>query len=137
MSATIVFRGLMVFHFMDDVMEIGVLQNGRSGHVPRIITTKNGVISSIFDLRTLDDFGFVRDWELEVTNPLQETATMYEEGGTFDRRTHPYPRDFRWITDLEGRDMHDKDLVDDIDTRRIKLVLRVRHGEFYTRLLSE
>jgi hypothetical protein len=137
MSATIVFRGLMVFHYMDGVMEIGVLEDGKSGHVPRIITTKNGVVSSIFDLRSVDDFGHVRDWEIEVTNPLQAMATKFQQGDVFNRRNHPYERDFRWITDLEGSDLHDKDLSDDIDTSRIKTVLRVRHGEFYTRLLSK
>ena len=137
MSATIVFRGLLVFHFKNGVMEVGVLEDGRSGHVPRIITTKDGVISSIFDLRTHPLFGVVRNWEIEVTNPLQDKATKFEQGATFDRRNHPHARDFRWITDLEGSDLHNKDLTTDIDTTRIKLVMKVRHGEFYTRLLSK
>ncbi len=136
MSATIVFRGLMAFHMMNDVMEIGFLQDGRSGHVPRIITTKDGVISSILDLRTVDDFGEVRDWEINVTNPLQDKATKFEQG-EFNRPTHPHARDFRWIVDLEGRDLHNRDLTSEIDTRRIPLVLRVPHGEFYTRLLTK
>ena len=137
MSATIVFRGLLVFHFKNGVMEIGVLQNGQLGHVPRIITTKDGVISSIFDLRSRPEFGNVRNWEIEVTNPLQDKATTFQQGATFDRRTHPHARDFRWTTDLEGPDLHNRDLTSDMDTSRIKLVLKVRHGEFYTRLLSE
>jgi|SRR5215213_2396507 len=141
MSATIVFRGLLVFHYLDNdgVMEIAVLEDGRSGHVPRIITTKNGVISSIFDLRTAEDeFGEIRDWTIEATNPLQEKATKFEQGGNFKRRTHPHARDFRWITDLEGPDLHDKDLINDINTNtnKIVLVLRVPNGEFYTRQLS-
>src|SRR5215470_18510681 len=61
---------------------------------------------------------------------------MFKEGQCFDRRTHPHARDFRWIIDLEGSDLHNKDLTQDIDTTKIKTVLRVRHGEFYTRLLS-
>lgn len=142
MSATIVFRGLLVFHYLDDtgVMEIGVLEDGRSGHVPRIITTKNGVISSIFDLRSAgDEFGEIRDWTIEATNPLQEKATKFEQGGNFKRRTHPHARDFRWIIDLEGPDLHDRDLLNDIrfnDMDKVVMVLRVPHGEFYTRQLS-
>src|SRR5215213_135573 len=142
MSATIVFRGLLVFHYVDDpgVMEIGVLEDGKSGHVPRIITTKDGVISSIFDLRKAEDeFGVIRDWTIEATNPLQEKATKFEQGGVFKRKTHPHARDFRWIIDLEGHDLHDKDLTNDVrlnDMDKVVMVVRVPHGEFYTRQLS-
>lgn len=138
MSVTIVFRGLLVFHYLEDdgVMEIGVLEDGKSGHVPRIITTKNGVIRSIYDLRTHARFGPVRDWAIEATHPLQESATKFEVG-EFDRKTHPYARDFRWIADLEGDDLHNRNLGTEIDTGNIPMVLRVPNGEFYTRLLSK
>jgi hypothetical protein len=136
MSATIVFRGLLVFLHKSGVMQIGVLENGKSGHVPRIITTKDGVIKSIFDLRTRPEFGTIRDWEIEVTNPLQPMAVTFQQNETFNRRNHPHARDYRWMTDLEAPDLHDRDLSNEIDTSRIKLVLKVRHGEFYTRQLS-
>src|SRR5215210_1264087 len=147
MRVTIVFRGLMVFHYMTDYMEIGVmdapLHPGHPVHVPRIIKTKNGVISSIFDLRTRPELksvgqpGRIREWELEVTNPLQPTATKFQQGPNFNRLHHPHPRDFRWITDLEGRDLHNRDLTADLDTSKLLMVLRVRHGEFYTAQLSK
>ena len=149
MSATIVFRGLMVFHYIDDHMEIGVLNaeahhgggggagggGGHVGHVPRIITTKNGVISSIVDLRNGTALGTERDWEIEVSNPIQPTATVFQQGD-FDRLHHPYAADFRWLADLEGEDLHNRDLTDELDTSKFSMILRVRHGHFYTHQLS-
>lgn len=144
MSATIVFRGLMVFHYMGDHMEIGVLDapahpdgDGHVAHVPRIITTKKGVISSIVDLRNRPQLGTVRDWEIEVSNPMQPTATRFRQGEEFDRLRHPFAKDFRWIADMEGRDLHNRDLTDEIDTSKLLMVLRVRHGQFYTHQLSK
>lgn len=159
MSATIVFRGLMVFHYMGDHMEIGVVDapahadgQGHPAHVPRIIKTKNGVISSIFDLRNATELGSppqpgaapvspplpipVRDWEIAVSNPAQPTATRFRQGEDFDRIHHPFAKDFRWITDLEGRDLHNRDLTAELDTGKLLMVLRVRHGQFYTHQLS-
>ena len=141
MSATIVFRGLMVFHKMGDHMEIGVLNApahagpaSHAAHVPRIIKTTNGVISSIFDLRNRNA---ARDWEIEVSNPLQPTATRFRQGEEFDRLHHPIARDFRWIADLEGNDLHNRDLTAELDMTKLLMVIRVRHGMFYTQQLSK
>ena len=141
MSTTIVFRGLMVFHKMGDHMEIGVLNapahagtGSHAAHVPRIIKTTNGVISSIFDLRNRNA---ARDWEIEVSNPLQPTATRFRQGEDFDRRHHPIARDFRWIADLEGDDLHNRDLTAELDMTKLLMVIRVRHGMFYTQQLSK
>lgn len=145
MSATIVFRGLLVFHYMGDHMEIGVVRalahganETHAAHVPRIIKTKNGVICSIKDLR--DERGQLnegRDWEIEVSNPTQPTATRFWQGGEFHRLHHPFAKDFRWLADLEGEDLHNRDLTSELDTEhKLLMVLRVRHGEFYTHQLS-
>lgn len=142
MLATIVFRGLLVFHYLTDHMEIGVVNApahpGGGGphvaHVPRIIKTRNGVISSIFDLRGRSTS---RDWELEVSNPIQPTATRLRQGEDFDRIHHPFAKDFRWLTDLEGKDLHNRDLTAELDMSKLLLVLRVRHGRFYTEQLSD
>ena len=146
MSATIVFRGLMVFHYMEDHMEIGLLnamahEGGGAqphvAHVPRIIKTKNGVISSIYDLRKDEELGNVRDWEIEVSNPTQPIATRFRQGENFNRIHHPFARDFRWLVDLEGEDLHNRDLTAELDTDKLLMVLRVRHGVFYTQQLSK
>ena len=146
MSATIVFRGLMVFHYMEDHMEIGLLNamahpdgepQPHVAHVPRIIKTKNGVISSIHDLRKHNaQLGPVRDWEIVVSNPTQPTATRFRHGENFNRKHHPYAKDFRWLADLEGADLHNRDLTAELDTTKLLMVLRVRHGLFYTHQLS-
>ena len=156
MTVRIVFRGLLLFHERTDHMEIGVLDglprpaaaphphHQGPAHIPRIIKTKNGVINQIFDLRTRSQLrphgepGHVRDWEIEVTHPLQDGVTTYQRGREFDRLDHSSTRDFRWLTDLEGRDLHNGDLRNDINTaQRLLMVLRIRHGEFYTFQLSK
>ena len=150
MSATIVFRGLLVFNHMGEDMEIGVVNaaahtggESHASHVPRIIKTKNGVISSIFDLRNRRELGpltepdSIRDWEIEVSNPIQPTATIFRQGDEFDRISHPFARDFRWLADLEGRDLHNRDLTSELNTAGLLMVLRIRHGQFYTHQLSK
>lgn len=160
MKTTIVFRGLMVLHRHLDTMEIGFVdalynqseQNGNpathanhngngAAHIPRILTTKNGVLSSIFDLRNRPELGTVRNWSLEVTNPtsagigvtLRQKDPFYRTGtGSGD----DFEKDFRWITDMEAGDLHDRDLSLEINTRQFLFVLYVRHGLFYTQLKS-
>ncbi len=167
MTVKIVFRGLLLFNDLNGAMEIGVLgphqPQGANGnlpphphpqsaaanpahalaHVPRIITTKNGVITSILDLRTRPELrppgepGHVRNWELFVSHPLQPTATTYTEDRTaqpWNRKTHTHPRDYRFMTQLDGDDLHG--VVNNLQTNRLTTVLTVRHGQFYTDQLS-
>jgi hypothetical protein len=159
MKTTIVFRGLMVLHKHAETMEIGFVDalyneaanheddhNGNAAnhadhlesHIPRILTTKNGVLSSIFDLRNRPELGTVRNWSLEVTNPSPPAA------GVTLRQLRPFNRadpdsdekDFRWITDMEAGDLHGRDLSLEINTRQLLFVLYVPQGEFYTQLKS-
>lgn len=137
-TLTIVFRGLMIFHEdkTNNLMEIGILRE--PGHVPRIITIKNGVHADVYDLRErpeLDDESS-RSWRIEVTNPAQKGISTYTDGQMFDRKTHPNDRDFRWIMDFEGSDFYDKDLTAQVDARKLMPVLQVPVGQFYTRLKS-
>ncbi len=150
MSIRILFRGLMVFHKFADTMEIGFVDAPGhpatppptmhdAGHVPRILTMKDGVITSVFDLRRRPELGtpVVRRWEIEVMRPLQPTATTHENGAIFERLKHSDLMDFRWVTDLEGKDLHDEDLSSKIDKTKLRFVLVVPHGHFYTTLLTE
>lgn len=105
-------------------------------HVPRILTVKNGVLTSIMDLRNRPELGTVRNWQLVVTNPALPNVTTFQTTEPFNRRTHTDDRDFRWITDLEADDLHGRLLTHDINTRQLLMVLYVRHGEFYTRVKS-
>jgi hypothetical protein len=149
---TIVFRGLMVFNKQPDRMEIGFIdalykpgdEHAHSGetatstgvHIPRILTMKDGIITSVFDLRNRPELGKVRNWEFVVKKPSQDTVTTFEQGGDFVRSSHPVERDFRWITDLEADDFHARPLSLEINTRQLLMVLYVRHGQFYTKLKS-
>ncbi len=153
MTVKIVFRGLLLFHLQNGSMDIGVLgpahAHGTNGdhphepaHVPRIITTKNGVISSVFDVRTRPELrppgqpGHIRNWEIFVSNPLQNNVTTFERGGpNWDRKTHVNTRDYRWLTHLDGADLHGN--IADLQTNRLMMVLKVRNGEFYTEQLSK
>ena len=163
MKTTIVFRGLMVLHKHADTMEIGFVNalynpeaehnqigapahaghginhagnHHGASHIPRILTTKNGVLSEIFDLRNRPELGTVRDWSLVVTNPTPPREATLRQAGPFNRATHADATDFRWITDMEADDLHGRDLSLDINTRQFLFVLYVRNGEFYTRLKS-
>lgn len=154
-TITIVFRGLMVFNKQPGAMEIGFIDalykpgnehpehpdhgNGANHspvHIPRILTMQNGILSSIFDLRLRGELGNIRNWELIVTDPVQETAETVEEPGDFDRITHTAERDFRWLSDLEAKDLHNRPLNAELNTRQLLMVLYVRHGQFYTKLRS-
>jgi len=117
-------------------MNAGAHPGGGShvAHVPRIIKTRNGVISSIFDLRGRSTS---RDWKLEVSNPLQPTATRFRQGEDFDRIHHPFAKDFRWLADLEGSDLHNRDLTAELEMTKLLFILEVGHGRFYTEQLSE
>lgn len=164
MKVTIVFRGLMVLHKQLDTMEIGFVDalykpteahvhdgtevnhtdhpaTHAPAHVPRILTTKDGVLSSILDLRTRPELGTVRNWTLVVDKPdPADTEASLFQPNPFDRTATgsgpDFEKDFRWITDLEASDFHNKDLSLDINTRQFLFVLYVQHGEFYTRLRS-
>lgn len=162
MKTTIVFRGLMVLHKHADTMEIGFVDalhnetaehdhnhNGnaighadhRAIHIPRILTTKDGVLSSIFDLRNRPELGTVRNWSLKVTNPSPPAlGVTLRQLGPFDRTAtgsgDDFEKDFRWITDMEARDLHDVDLSLEINTRQFLFVLYVPQGRFFTYLKS-
>ena len=106
-------------------------------HIPRILTMRNGILASVLDLRNRDELDKIRNWEIK-TGVADPQVKIFEEGGNFDRLASPAPnpRDFRWITDLEGRDLHNRKLSSELDTRQLLLVLYVRHGEFYTKMKS-
>jgi hypothetical protein len=168
-TTTIVFRGLMVLHKQANTMEIGFVNalynpeaehdhstepashadhsNHEVVHIPRILTTKNGVLSSILDLRNRPELGTVRNWELVVTNPVDAEVTLFPQVvppgsalAPFDRAREgsgdTFEKDFRWITDLEADDLHGRDLSLEINTRQFLFVLYVRNGLFYTKLRS-
>src|SRR6478736_5662239 len=137
-TITIVFRGLMVFNKQPGTMEIGFIDalykpgnehpahpdhgNGAGHspvHIPRILTMQNGILSSIFDLRLRGELGNVRNWELMVTDPVQEKAETVEEPGDFVRTTHAAERDFRWVSDLEANDLHGRPLSAEVNTRQL------------------
>ena len=161
MTVKIVFRGLLLFNDMNGSMQIGVLgppqNHGAAGnhnhqqgavaheahlaHVPRIITTKNGVITSVFDLRTRPELrppgqaGHVRNWEIFVSNPLQPSTTTETQGNPpWNRKTHPHARDYRFMTQLDGDDLHG--VINNLQTNGLPMVLTVRNGNFYTDQLS-
>jgi len=131
-------------------MEIGfvdALSAGHTGgghassdvHIPRILTMKDGVLAEVFDLRNRpQDLGMVRNWELVVTDPTQalQPLTTDEVGANFDRRSHNHAKDFRFITDFEANDLHNRPLSRELNTRQLLLVLYVHNGEFYTKLQS-
>lgn len=131
---TIVFRGLMVFHEdkENDLFEIGILDEP-THHIPRILTLKNGVLAAVTDLRPHDE---PSPWSIVVKNPTKNGINIRRLGAEFVRTKHEFKDDFRWIMDLEDKEFYGRDLTSEIDTSLLTRVLRVSHGEFYTRLQS-
>jgi hypothetical protein len=134
---TIVFRGLLVFHknAEKNQMEIGILPD--EAHILRISTIKNGVLAAVADLRKappMDDPSHPI-WRLEVDGLTEPNASVYTNGSLgFNRLTHSDERDFRWITDLEGREFYDRVLTSELVSEMLFPVLHIPYGEFYTRL---
>lgn len=135
---TIVFRGLLVFHLVENRngqrrFDIGVLPE--EGHFLRINTITNCVLAGVFPLeahvRRTQPF-----WRLAVDNPVGGGISIHTSGTQFDRLTHPDEKDFRWLTDIEGREFYDRELTEELDTCPLMPILRVYNGIFYTRLKS-
>jgi hypothetical protein len=145
----------MIFRYQRGCMEIGLINalshagNGNDHdeheepphrvHIPRILTVTDGLVTGIFDLRTREnELDKIRNWTIEVTDPNAPSVSVYQVGETFDRLADPQPdpRDFRWITDFEAPDLHDRILGRELDTRKMLMVLYVRQGEFYTKMKS-
>jgi len=157
-TITIVFRGLMVFNYQKGRMEIGFINglppkaenshhhegtpddhaNHLPVHIPRILTMRNGILASILDLRNRDELDTIRNWEIKATDVADPQVKIFKDGADFNRLASPAPnpRDFRWIADLEGPDLHNRKLSRELDTRQLLMVLYVRHGEFYTKMKS-
>lgn len=138
MPVTIVFRGLMAFaqpQPPNGRMEIGVLRAPH--HFPRILTMRRGVLAGIFDLRRRPELDRVRAWSINVTNPAPGGVIVRTDGVTPFNRLGNHPEfDFRWIIDLEGPDLHNRELTNELDTNRLRFVISVDHGTFATRLQS-
>jgi hypothetical protein len=115
-------------------MEIGVLKAPQ--HFPRILTKKRGVLAGIFDLRRRPELDRVRAWKIDVTNPSGGVVVRTDGTTPFNRLANHQEYDFRWIIDLEGRDLHNRDLTRELDTRKLRFVINVDHGTFATRLRS-
>lgn len=155
----IAFRGLMVLNYQGSegsrFMEIGFL-DARSGaapggshvhtpansavHIPRVLTTENGVLSEVFDLRTQSELGTVRRWSLNVI-PAPQQAEVTLRGGSAPpanrgMETAANKQDFGWIIDMENSEMHQGNLGAEISTAKLLMVLTVNRGEFFSKLLS-
>jgi len=121
----------------------GPLPASSAVHIPRLLTTENGVGSELVDFRNRRELGTVRRWELSVDEANETQTPLHDEvtlKGTVPAsrtaETDANKEDFGWIVDFENHEMHDANLTSQISTARLLLVLTVKRGEFVTRLLS-
>lgn len=138
-TLTIAFRGLLVFHRMEQKgeswFEIGFLfGEDIPHHHPRINIYRNSVLDRIFYLEEHIDPDYPL-WRLVVDNPIGGGVSTYTPG-PFNRKMYPDEKDFRWIMDIESEEFYNEDLTRKLNTRRLLPILRVPHGVFYTRLKS-
>jgi hypothetical protein len=133
---TIAFRGLMLFRQQGSgagsFFEIGILQ--ATDHILRINTVKNGILDSVLVAQDLQPGH--RIWRLEVDKPTDSGVSTETQGVTFDRKSHTFERDFRWLINLDDNTEFYGQLAGKINTALLSPVLRIPHGKFYTRLKS-
>jgi hypothetical protein len=124
----------MAIHKVETVhpnfFEVGVVQDDL--HFLRINTIRNGVIAAI-DFLEVNPAN--RIWSLEVDTAIAAGVSTYIQGDpeNFNRETHQYERDFRWITEL-GELF--ENIEEKIDTSKLVPVLRIHEGLFSTRAKS-
>lgn len=144
-TLTIIFRGLMVFRQQgndaDSHFEIGIVPvpgpdhpPHHIEHIPRISTFVNGALESVKILKGVQTSH--RVWHLEVDGPDTAGVSKDQQGATFNRTNHPFDRDYRWLMDLEDNTEFYGPLVGKIDTGKLKPVIHIPNGVFYTRLRS-
>lgn len=140
-TLTIIFRGLLVFRQQgtgsDSYFEVGILPTAAHTppHIPRILTYKNGVLDAVKSLVGVHQD--IRHWRLKVSDPVTIGVSKDQQGETFDRKTHEYARDYRFLMDLEDSKEFYGPLIGKIHPSfGLGPVLRISNGSFYTRLKS-
>lgn len=132
-KATIVFRGLQVFHPdpAGQYVESGILRAPE--HKLRIEVREKsaaGVSSFTVPMESLQ--GAEKDvWSFQFASSANRGVSFYQNGA-FDRKAGiGDERDFRWAVDMEGKEFYNQELT----TKQNQLgpILRVSSGEFYTR----
>lgn len=135
-TATISMRGLGLFCFNEQ----GAFESGfvrQSSHKYMIEIMQSGAGSSRPRLRIVDLEG---DVNIEVINPARAVAHRFETG-SFERAGEANnARDFRWILDLEGAEMHDRQIepkgrMPQASGKRLNR-LTINAGTFYTKQVS-
>jgi hypothetical protein len=145
-TLTIIFRGLMVFRQegsgAGSRFEIGIVPvpgpdhpPHHIHHIPRISTYKNGVLDQV---KLVEDFQAPhRIWQLEVEGPTTTGVSTDQQGATFNRLTHGYERDYRWLLDFEAPPQAGYGpLAGKLNTGVLTPVIHIPNGVFYTRLKS-
>ena len=135
-TATISMRGLGLFCFNEQ----GAFEGGfvrLPSHKYMIEIMQSGAGSSRPRLRITDLEG---DIDIQVINPARAAAHRFERA-TFDRTVDANdPRDFRWILDIEGPEMHAEEVspsgqMQGEGGKRLSR-LNIDAGTFYTKKVS-
>jgi hypothetical protein len=116
----------------DRYMEVGILPQ-IPNHFFRLHIVKNCVLETVMMFKA--DDAAKRPWEINVLKPVGKGITLDWEGADFKRRTHKYPKDFRWLLDFEDDKLHGN-LYGKLHTSILTPVIRVKNGMFGTRLKS-
>ena len=129
-SATIVFRGLMVFHpdRARRYFEAGVLKAPEHRlRIQVLEKSPSGVSSFSVPLGNLSEDVLAFQSAKSVT----QGVTFYRNG-SFDRKNGVGDeKDFRWAVDLEGREFYGHQLA--TKTHQLGPIFHVTSGEFYTK----
>jgi hypothetical protein len=123
---TLVFSGLFLFAFAEEngFCQIGIMEAER--HCLKI-----GIKTEADSLPNSPGFLFeVSDGDIYFEVPNRPKGVDTYEPGSFDRDTAQDSRDFRWVLDFEGRELHDRRLP--LKAGSLKRSIFVSNGLFYT-----
>ena len=137
------FAGLLVFHPMNGIFELGVLRaRGLGGGVPDHIFGINIVPSSgaappPLDLESYVQKGDTR-WSLDVINNVGNAmtgvqATLQTPANRHESNKHP--KDFGWMVNIEGPDFHANPLPR--LRNRLKPIITLNYGGLNTACKTE
>src|SRR5215510_14459096 len=125
-TITLVFRGLFLVAFEKDnkFCQVGVMEADR--HCLKINIKTNAA-----SLPSSPELSFeIPDGDIYFEVADRTNAVDTYEPGTFLRDPSHDRRDFRWVLDLEGTELHNRPLP--IKTGALKRSIFVRNGLFYT-----
>jgi hypothetical protein len=126
-TITLIFKGLFILAFEKEnkFCQVGVMRAER--HCLRIKIKANGTSHCVFPELPSE----ILDGDIFIdVSGRAGSVSIHKQKGPFDRDTAKDQRDFRWILDMEGKDLHNQQLS--FKAGALKQSIFINNGLFYT-----